>query len=60
MSAITPHGLAKSLRATAARRATTDTPSAVAAEPNGAGFYVYDNDGGILKVVVTQYKEPVR
>ena len=58
--AITPFGLAKSLHAAASRRKTTDNPSNVAIEANGAGFYFYDNDGGILDVSVTQYKEPIR
>jgi hypothetical protein len=60
MSSSTPHGLAGSLRKAVSRRAFTDPPSEVTAEPNGAGFYVYDNEGGVLHVTVTQYKDPIR
>jgi hypothetical protein len=57
---ITPNGLAKSLRGAIMRRSLTDDPGEIKQSDAEASFLVYDNDGGILKVTVNQYKDPVR
>ncbi len=57
---ITPKGLAASLRSAVMRRRLTDAPTEVKEYNDEASFFVYDNDGGILFVTVTQYKEPLR
>lgn len=57
---ITPKGLATSLRSAVMRRSLTDAPTEVKTTAEEASFFVYDNNGGILKVTVNQYKEPLR
>ena len=58
---ITPYSLAKTLRNAASKRALPDPPTEIVENDEGDRvFFVYDNDGGILKVSVTQYKEPHR
>jgi hypothetical protein len=57
---VTPSSLARAFRnKTAQRAAITDTSEVIIAA-DSATFLAYDNDGGILKVTVTQYKEPIR
>ncbi len=57
---ITPRGMAESLRKATNRRQTCETCPETHVENGEASFFVYDNDGGILKVTVIQYKEPIR
>ncbi len=58
---ITPRALAQSFRRQADKRATvTVTSELVVREGEIVTFRVHDSDGGILHVVVSQYKEPIR
>lgn len=57
---ITPHALANSIRRAVMRRALTDKPGEVKTSGSISSFLVYDNNGGILQVTVSQYKEPIR
>jgi hypothetical protein len=57
---VTPSSLARSFRNKTSQRAAIADVSEVKITPDSANFFVYDNDGGILKVTVAQYKEPLR
>lgn len=57
---VTPSSLARAFRNKTAQRAAITEASEVETTPDLAFFYAYDNDGGILKVTVSQYKEPLR
>jgi hypothetical protein len=57
---VTPSSLARAFRNKTAQRAAITDTSEVKVEADAATFFVYDNDGGVLKVTVAQYKEPIR
>lgn len=57
---VTPSSLARSFRNKTAQRAAITDVSEINVAPDAASFFVYDHDGGILKVTVAQYKEPLR
>lgn len=62
---ITPKQLARMLqnRSTAIKAAEHVSALQDALDESGGGatcFYVSDNDGGTLRVLVTQYKQPLR
>lgn len=57
---VTPSSLARSFRNKTAQRAAITEASEVKVTSDSATFFAYDNDGGILKVTVAQYKEPLR
>jgi len=57
---VTPSSLARAFRNKTAQRAAITDTSEVKVDSDSATFFVYDNDGGVLKVTVAQYKEPIR
>lgn len=60
MATLTPRAMAVSLRRTVLRRSLTNEPTEVETRMSESSFLVFDNDGGILKVAVTRYKDPIR
>lgn len=58
--AVTKLSLAATLQQACEKRRSVENCSEPSLEGAVASFFVYDNDGGILKVIVSQYKEPLR
>ena len=58
--AISPKAMADSLRKHADKRTTAEVGDLIPLDGDAWSFRLYDNDGGILLVRVSQYKDPIR
>lgn len=59
MSRCTVPAMTRALLAKAVRVRGVESVSHDTCVPGGQSFYAYDEEGGILLVTVTQYKDPI-